>query len=161
MRTCNAIDLKQTNVPRLSSLQPGGTVNIDHQKGNHMFTHLEHNTTPDQTATEPRMSVIFERRNDSLTFHIARDPEFLQGITDGRQLLPPDWDLTGKHGLWEVEDLLQFVQHELSSENQTKENEVRDVFDVPPRTPIYHLGLVAGLLATFAEAAEEGRADQC
>ena len=117
-----------------------------------MFTlQFDDHTTPNVHRTEARMPVVVERTGSSLTFHVARDPEFLQGVQDGRQLLPTDWDLTGKNAWWEVEDLLQFVQRELNPASLAKENEVRECFETPPHTPVYNLGLVAGLLSTFAE----------
>lgn len=89
-----------------------------------------------------------------VVFHLARDPEFREGLEHGRQMLPAECDLSGHEGWWDVAKLIQFVQTELSPENQARENAVRQVFDAAPRTPIYHLGLVAGYLARFAEAAQ-------
>jgi hypothetical protein len=89
-----------------------------------------------------------------ITFHVARDPEFLQGIQDGRQLLPPTSELTGPAGWWDVESLLQFIRAELSPQRQARENEVQACLDAPPHTPIYNLGIVAGFLSVFAEAAQ-------
>jgi hypothetical protein len=100
-----------------------------------------------------------EQKDMQIVFHIGRDPEFLQGIQDGRTLLPPpEWDLAGTQGWWNVEDLLQFVQTELSLESQTKENALRACAGAAPHTPIYNLGLVAGLLATLANVATDTNA---
>jgi hypothetical protein len=129
-----------------------------------MFTtHSNDHTTPEKPLAEPRMAVVVERSYDSITFHVARDPEFLQGVKDGRKLFPTDWDLSGKNGLWEVDDLLQFVRQELNPASQAKENELLACLEAQPHTPVYNLGLVAGLLALFAEATlnAEGREPQC
>lgn len=87
-----------------------------------------------------------------VSFHIARDPEFLQGIQDGCTLLPQEWDLTGQHGWWNVQDLVQFILKELTPDSQAKEHQVRRCFDACPDTPIYNLGLVTGYLARFFQA---------
>jgi hypothetical protein len=89
----------------------------------------------------------------SLAFHVARDPEFQEGIADGRALFPAEWDLTNTYGWWNVEDIAQFVQAELSQEKQAQENAVRALLERDLRTPIYHLGIVAGYLSRFSEAA--------
>jgi hypothetical protein len=89
----------------------------------------------------------------SLAFHVARDPEFQEGIADGRALFPAEWDLAGQRGWWNVEDVIQFVQAELSQQKQAQENAMRAVLERDLRTPIYHLGIVAGYLSRFSEVA--------
>lgn len=81
----------------------------------------------------------------SIAFHVARDPEFLRGVQDGRQLLSQKRDLTGKDGWYQVQELLQFASSELSPELQTVE--------LLQLAPIYNLGLVAGLFGKLAEVA--------
>jgi hypothetical protein len=88
-----------------------------------------------------------------ITFHIARDPEFLQGIQDGRQLLPEADELTGSAGWWDVESLLQFVRAELSPHNQPQETPGHARLNTSAQTPIYNLGIIAGFFAAFAEVA--------
>ena len=78
----------------------------------------------------------------SVSFHVARDPEFAQGVQDGRQLLPNHYD-----GWVAVQDVLQFLQTEL-----------------PPMASqepaVYSLGLIAGLLSVLLNETATAEARQ-
>src|SRR5690242_19000485 len=76
-------------------------------------------------ANEERHEHAGQYSPSFVSFHIARDPEFLQGLQDGRTLLPQEWDLAGQHGWWNVQDLVQLILMELSPESHAKENQVR------------------------------------
>lgn len=99
------------------------------------------------------ISTIVAQKPIAISFHVARDPEFLQGVQDGRALLSQQGGPAHDHGWWSVDDLLHFVSTELSSESLTTTRQQHTDSDTAPFAPIYNLGLVAGLFGMLAEQA--------